>query len=64
MSDDHVRERCECCGRKVAQLDFLYGCCGACAWCQSLGHCEDANGEERCCHGKEHAACESPHFPG
>ena len=46
---------CGCCGAKrVADWDGLYGCCGDCAFCQSLGQCyegEDKPENTRCCHG-------------
>lgn len=47
-------KRCGCCERDVADWDHLYGCCGDCAWCQSLGHCyegEDKPENTICCHG-------------
>ena len=47
---------CGCCGRDVPpnNWDHLYGCCGDCAWCQSLGQCfvgEDKPENTVCCHG-------------
>ncbi len=48
---------CDCCGKTGIVYDGMYGCCEACAECQSLGHCYD--GEDRpentiCCHGERH----------
>jgi hypothetical protein len=47
---------CECCDREVPGRDWddLYGCCGDCSWCQSLGHCMNDDLETECCHKLGH----------
>ncbi len=49
---------CACCNRHVAQLDGLYGCCDACANCQSQSFRFDPKAPvEPCCHGVGAECC-------
>lgn len=52
-----ARPFCGCCKRYVDQLDGLYGCCGACANCQSLTFGPDAPPDVECCHGLGTECC-------
>ena len=53
---------CGCCELWFAKDAFCYtyGCCAACASCQSIGHCfegEDKPENTICCHGTRDDLC-------
>jgi hypothetical protein len=45
MTKDRALQFCGCCRKPRSSWDYLYGCCGGCAWCWSLEH-------DKCCHGE------------